>query len=78
MYKTAFSSRDKQVLSFSHRAHFFLANFSKVHGFVQDMAGTYDSVGSVNMPGPFDPVGSFDTVEPFEPVGSFNLIWLGH
>ena len=36
LYKTAFSARDQHVLSFLHRAHHFLAVFSKVQEFVQN------------------------------------------
>ena len=36
LYKTAFSARDQQVLSFSHWVHQFLTVFSKLHEFVQN------------------------------------------
>ena len=36
LYKTAFSARDRHILSFSHWAHHFLAIFSKVDKFVQN------------------------------------------
>ena len=35
--KQKFSARDQNVLSFSHWVHFFLATFSEVHEFVQNI-----------------------------------------